>query len=69
MTLIFRSQHHHNTTSKVEHINGVIVDVLRSFAVDRCDDWPDFVPLAEFAINDSACSMGLGYTPFFANRG
>ena len=27
-SLIFCSQHHHNTTSKVEHINGVHADVL-----------------------------------------
>ena len=34
-SLIFGSQHHHNTTSKVERVNGVIADVLRSFAGDR----------------------------------
>ena len=26
-------QHHHNTTSKVERVNGVLADVLRSFAL------------------------------------
>ena len=26
------SPHHHNTTCKVERVNGVIADVLRSFA-------------------------------------
>ena len=31
-SLIFGSPHHHNTTSKVERVNGVIADVLRSFA-------------------------------------
>ena len=46
-----------------------IADVLRSFACDRCDDWPDFVPLAEFALNDSASSLGSGYASFFADRG
>ena len=68
-SLIFGSPHHHNTTSKVERVNGVIADVLRSFAADRGDDWPDFVPLAEFAINDSASALGSGYTPFYADRG
>ena len=69
--LIFGSPHHHNTASnlKVKRINGVIADVLRSFAGDRCDDRQDFVPLAEFALNDSASSLGSGYTPFFADRG
>ena len=30
-SLIFGSPHHHCTTSKVERVNGVIADVLRSF--------------------------------------
>jgi hypothetical protein len=68
-TLIFGSPHHHNTTSKVERLNGVIADVLRSFANDRGDDWPELVPLIEFAINDSASPLGSGYTPFYADRG
>ena len=68
-TLIFGSPHHHNTTSKVERINGVIADVLRSFANERVDDWPELVPLIEFAINDSASPLGSGYTPFYADRG
>ena len=68
-SLIFGSPHHLNTTSKVERVNGVIADVLRSFAADRGDDWPDFVPLAQFAINDSASALGSGYMPFYADRG
>ena len=68
-TLIFGSPHHHNTTSKVERLNGVIADVLRSFANDRGDDWPELVPLIEFAINDSASPLGSGNTPFYADRG
>ena len=57
-SLIFCLQHHHNTTSKVERVNGVITDVLRSFAADRGNDWPDLVCLAEFAINGSASALG-----------
>ena len=48
-------------------MNGVIADVLRSFAADRGNDWPDFVPLAEFAISDSASALGSGYTQFYAD--
>jgi hypothetical protein len=55
-SLIFGSPHHHNTASKAERVNGVIADVLRAIAGDRADDWPEFVPLAEFAINDSVCT-------------
>jgi hypothetical protein len=68
-SLIFGSPHHHNTTSKVERVNGVIADVLRSFANERCDNWPELVPLVEFAINDSASPLDSGYTPFYADRG
>ena len=63
-----RLPHHHNTTSKVERVNGVIADVLRSFAGERADDWLALVPLVEFAINDSASLHGTGYTPFYADR-
>ena len=57
-SLVYGSPHHHNTTSKVERVNGVIADVLRSFAGERADDWPALVPLVEFAINDSASPLG-----------
>jgi hypothetical protein len=30
-SLIFGSQHHHNTTSKVERVNGVIAHLIASF--------------------------------------
>ena len=30
-SLIFGSQHHHNTNARTERVNGVIADVLRSF--------------------------------------
>ena len=43
--------------------------MLRSFASERGDDWPELVPLVEFAINDSASTLGSGYTPFYADRG
>ena len=68
-SLVFGSPHHHNTTSKVERVNGVIADVLRSFAGERADDWPALVPLVEFALNDSVSPLGSGYTAFYADRG
>jgi hypothetical protein len=36
--LVFGSPHLHNTTSKVERVNGVTADVLHSFASERNDD-------------------------------
>ena len=68
-TLVFGSPHHHNTNSKTERVNGVIADVLRAFVAERQDNWPELIPLVEFAINDSASPLGTGYTPFYADRG
>ena len=67
--LLFGSPHHNNTTSKVDRVNGVIADVLRAFVNDHHDNWPELIPLVEFAINDSASALGAGYTPFYADRG
>ena len=50
-------------------MNSVVGDALRAF-VNYCqDNWPVYIPLVEFAINNSASTLGCGYTPFFANRG
>ncbi len=43
--------------------------MLSSFAGKRADDWPEFLPLVEFAINDSASPLGSEYTPFYADCG
>ena len=43
----------------VERINGVIADVLRSFAGERADDLPGLMPLVEFEINASATPPSL----------
>ena len=67
-SFIYGSPHHHNTTSKVEHINGVIADVLRSFAGERTDDWPARVPLVEFAINDSVSPLTRPSMPTAASN-
>jgi hypothetical protein len=47
----------------------MIADVLRCFASERCNDWPQLVQLVEFAINNSVSTLGSGYTPFYADRG
>ena len=67
-TLIFGSPEHHNTTSKVELVNCVIADFLRAFVNYRQDNWQEFTPLVEFAINDTASPHCTGFTPFFADR-
>jgi hypothetical protein len=65
--LIFGSLHHHNTTSNVECVNGVITEV--AIAGNSSDNWLELVQLVEFAINDSASTLGSGYTQFYADRG
>ena len=63
------SAYHKNTNAKVERANGVIGDTLRAFANGRKDDWDRQLPLAVFAINNAASTLGDGLTPFFIDRG
>ncbi len=67
--LIVGSAYHKNTNAKVERANGVIGDTLRAYANGRKDDWDRQLPLAVFAINNAALTLGDGLTPFFINRG
>ncbi len=53
----------------MERVSGVIAHVLRAFVRDRADDRPEFVPLAEFAVNESVSPLGSGNPPFYADRG
>ena len=67
--LIVGSAYHKNTNAKVERANGVIGDTLRAFANGRKDDWDRQLPLAVFAINNAASTLGDELTPFFIDRG
>ena len=68
-SLIVGSAYHKNTNSKVERANGVVSDTLRAYANGRKDDWDDHLPLAVFAINNAASTLGGDLTPFFIDRG
>jgi hypothetical protein len=57
-----------NLKVTVERVNGVIADVLRSFASRerarrRLARARSLIPLVDFAINYSASTLGSGYTP------
>ena len=67
--LIVGSAYHKNTNAKVERANGVVSDTLRAFANGRKDDWDCHLPLAVFAINNAASTLGGDLTPFFVDRG
>ena len=60
--LIVGSAYHKNTNAKVERANGVIGDTLRAYANGRKDDWDQQLPLAVFAINNAASTLGDGLT-------
>jgi hypothetical protein len=66
--LIVGSAYHKNTKAKVERANGVISDTLRAFADGRKDDWDGHLPMAVFAVNNTASTLGITLTPFFIDR-
>jgi hypothetical protein len=68
-SLLVGSAFHKNTNAKVERVNGVLGDTLRAYANGRKDDWDVWLPYAEFAINNSASTLGGDLTPFFIDRG
>ena len=67
--LIVGSAYHKNTGAKVERVNGVVGDTLRAFVNGRGDDWDRWLPLVDFAINNSESAVAAGMTPFFIDRG
>jgi hypothetical protein len=69
--LIVGSAYHKNTNAKVERANGAIGATLRAYANARKDDWDQQLPMAEFAINNAASTLGddADLTPFFIDRG
>ena len=64
--LRFTTAHTPNSNGKVERVNAVLGDVLRSLCEFKPKDWVDHLDLAEFAINSSE-NRSTGFTPFFAN--
>jgi hypothetical protein len=61
--LIVGLAYHKDINAKVERANGVIGDTLRAYANGRKDDWDRQLPLAVFAINNAASTLGDGLTP------
>ena len=64
--LRFTTAYTPNTNGKVERVNAVLGDVLRSVCKFAGRDWEEQLDLAEFAINGSE-SQATGFTPFYAN--
>jgi hypothetical protein len=64
--LRFTTRHDPNANGKVERMNMVLADVLRSLCKFSGKDWHDHLDLSEFAINGSHQSA-INCTPFIAN--
>ena len=60
--------YHPETDGQSENTNKSMEQYLRTFCSYAQDDWVDWLPLAEFALNNHA-SEATGVSPFFANRG
>ena len=59
--------HHPQTNGLVERTNEVVETALRHYVSSGHDDWADYLPLVEFALNNSY-HKALGGTPFQLNR-
>lgn len=60
--------YHPQTNGQTERTNQILEQYLRTYVSYQQTDWPDFLPLAEFTINNSVNSS-TNLTPFYANHG
>ena len=67
-TLRPSSAWHPETDGQTEIVNAAVNRYLRAFVSFTQDDWVDYLPLAEFAMNNQV-NDSTGISPFFANYG
>lgn len=60
--------YHPKTDGLTERTNQTLESYFRAFSSYQQDDWVDYLPLAEFAFNNST-NTSTNVTPFFANLG
>ena len=60
--------YHPETDGQTERMNAELEQYLRIYCNWHQDDWPDWLPSAEFSINNHV-SATTRVTPFFANTG
>ena len=60
--------HHPQTDGQTEVTHRTIEQILRAYVSPQHDDWSSWLPIAEFAYNNSV-SASTHHTPFFANFG
>lgn len=64
----FSTAFHPQTDGQTEVTNQWLEQYLRAFVDYLQDDWPQYIPSAEFCANDTK-STTTGITPFFAEKG
>ena len=62
------SAHHPETDGQTENANKVMKNYLRAYVRHAQDDWVDYLPDAEFAVNNHT-NASTGMSPFFADHG
>ena len=62
------TSHHPQTDGNTERVHRTIEQILRAYVHPLHDDWATWLPIAEFAYNNSYHSS-IKTTPFFANYG
>jgi hypothetical protein len=68
ITLALSTAYHPQTDGQSERTNQEVEQALRTVISFHQDDWVDWLPVIEFALNNRYHS-GLKTTPFFANYG
>jgi hypothetical protein len=63
MQLNFSTTYHLETSGDIERKNQILEDMLRMYVMDQHKQWEEFLPLVEFAYNNSYQSS-LKMTPF-----
>jgi hypothetical protein len=64
----FSTSYHPRTDGQTERVNQELESYLRFYVTYLQNDWVPYLPMAEFARNNSIHSS-IGTTPFYANKG
>jgi hypothetical protein len=62
------SSFHPQTDGQTERVNRMLEEYLRQYVCPKQDDWDKYLPMAEFALNDSYQSA-IQMTPFYMTYG
>jgi transposase InsO family protein len=66
ITLRHSLAYHPETNGQTEKINAILKQYLKTYMNFRQNNWIDWLPLAEFALNNAVSEI-IGFSSFFAN--